>query len=205
MNRQVMLFTIIAMVLAPAIFCGNEAWAGLNTYKKWDGSQYIYPFGCIDRSYSSAYGQVIQIPKSGQTVQMLHKFSFWLANYQASGLMAVRAEVYRWDVSTDKVTGSALYESGPRTISFTDSAFHPISFSPAVPVRSQQTYLLFLSIDKDYGSCSASSLKWGAVGDNTDGPGTFVYQNNGGNVSRWTTASWKTFGLDLAFIASVSP
>ncbi|HEY1961451.1 MAG TPA: hypothetical protein VGG69_03445, partial [Rhizomicrobium sp.] len=119
--------------------------------------------------------------------------------------MAVRAEVYRWDGSAKKAVGSALYESAPRTISFSDSAFHSASFSPTVPVTSMQTYLLFLSFDKDYRSCSAASLKWGAVGDNTDGPGTFVYQNNGGNASRWTTASWKIYGLDLAFIASVSP
>jgi hypothetical protein len=119
--------------------------------------------------------------------------------------MAVRAEVYRWDGFTNKVTGNAVYESDPRTISFTDSAFHKISFSPAVPVMSKQDYLLFLSIDKDYGSCSAASLKWAAVGDDTDRPGTFVYQNNSGDPSKWTTASWKTFGLDLAFTASVGP
>lgn len=204
MYRHVSLFTISATAFAFVASCGNEAWGG-NTYRKWDGSQYIYPFGCINRSSSSAYGQVIKIPNSEQGAQTLHRFVFWLANYGASGSMIVRAEVYSWDGSSNKVTGSALYESAARTISFTDSAFHPVRFSPALPVTSNQTYLLFLSIDKDYGRCSASSLKWGAVGDNTYRPGTFVYQNNHGDASRWTTVSWKTFGIDLAFVASVGP
>jgi hypothetical protein len=34
--------------------------------------------------------------------------------------------------------------------------------------------------------------------------GTFVYQNNSGDKSQWTTTPWNSFGLDLAFKAYLS-
>lgn len=32
----------------------------------------------------------------------------------------------------------------------------------------------------------------------------FVYQNDAGDESQWTTVAWSTFGLDLAFKAYLS-
>ena len=60
---------------------------------------------------------------SNKSKTRLNKFVFSWANVPgSSGLMVVRGEVYAWDGS--KATGSSLYESAPRTISFSDSAFH---------------------------------------------------------------------------------
>ena len=50
-----------------------------------------------------------------------------------------------------------------------------------------------------------SQLGWGTVDDSVYDGGTFVYQSNSGDESRWTTSAWTTtFGVDLAFKARLS-
>ena len=177
---------------------GSSPASAINTYKSWDGVQYVFPFGCPD---TTTYGQVITIPKSKHT---LNKFTFSWATYAGSGSMVVRGEVYAWDGS--KATGSSLYESSPRTISFNDSSFHKESFAPALPVTPGAQYVLFASIDKDYEQCTGDyTLKWGLVDDSAYSKGTFVYQNNAGDEGQWTVTPWNTYGGDLAFKASLSP
>jgi len=171
--------------------------SAIATYKNWDGSQYVYPFGC---SNTTTYGQVITVPHSKHT---LEKFTFWWANY-SSGSMVVRAEVYQWDGT--KATGSAVFESDPRTISFKNPDFHKVTFPATVAVTPGAQYVLFASIDKDYEQCTDSYLlKWGLVADETYPDGTFVYQNNGGDESQWTSSAWSTYGGDLAFRVPLGP
>jgi hypothetical protein len=118
--------------------------------------------------------------------------------------MVVRGEVYKWDGA--KATGAALFESAPRTVSFGDDAFHKETFKPGgVTVTPGAKYVLFASIDKDFEQCTGDyELGWAYVRDGTYGRGTFVYQNNGGDESQWTSAPWETLGFDLAFKAYLS-
>src|SRR5665213_3946184 len=83
--------------------------SAINTHKKWDGRQNVYIFGCIA---TSTYGQVITIPAG---VHQMNEFRFWWGGL-STGSMVVRGEVYAWD--GNKATGSALYESAPKTIAF---------------------------------------------------------------------------------------
>jgi hypothetical protein len=185
-----------AVAVAFAVL-GSSPAAAISTYKSWDGSQYVYPFGCPD---TTTYGQVITVPKSKHT---LSKFTFSWANYGATGSMVVRGEVYAWDGT--KATGSAIFESSPKTISFGDSDFHKVSFSPTAPVTAGQ-YVIFATIDKDYEQCTGDYLlKWGLVDDSAYSKGTFVYQNNAGDEGQWTVTPWDTYGGDLAFKASLQP
>jgi len=167
----------------------------INTYQDWNGSDYVFPFGCAD---TTTYGQLITAPKKN----MLKKFSFWWAN-ESSGSMVVRGEVYAWDGT--KATGSALWESKPRHISYSDSSFHEETFKPgALPLTPGAQYVLFASIAKDYEKCTNDyELIWGIVDDSSYADGTFVYQNNGGDESQWTTVPWTTtYGRDTTFIAA---
>jgi len=184
-----------------AFAAGNPVLAkGLSTYKSWDGSSYVQPFGCPD---TTTYGQVVTIP-NGQT--HLDKFHFSWINL-GTGSMVVRGEVYAWDGT--KATGSALYQSKRMTISFNDGVFHTVTFKPnLVPVTPGKQYVLFASIDKDYEKCTNSyEVGWGYIPSGDPDPnGLFVYQNNAGDESQWTTTAWSTFGgLDLAYKASLSP
>ena len=64
--------------------------------------------------------------------------------------------------------------------------------------------VMFASIAKDYEKCTNDyELVWGDVDDTSYSGGTFVYQNNGGDESQWTTVPWTTtYGKDAAFIAA---
>jgi hypothetical protein len=195
MYRQTALATACALACAFTALGASPA-SAISTYKSWDGSQAVGSFGCPN---TTTYGQVITVKKK----TMLNKFTFsWING--TTGSMVVRGEVYAWDGS--KATGSALWESSPKTISFQDSAFHSVSFKPgALPLTQHGQYVLFASIDKDFEQCTASYvLNWGSVDDSVYAGGTFVYQNNGGDEGQWTTSAWNTFGIDLAFNAAMS-
>ena len=63
-------------------------------------------------------------------------------------------------------------------------------------------YVLFASIDKDYEACTDPYTNgWGSTDDTAYPGGTFVFLNSGGDESQWTTSSWTSFGIDLAFQA----
>jgi len=195
MYRRAML---TAACTAAFVFAGLESsFAGtINTYQGWDGSQRVGEFGCPN---TTTYGEVITALKNAT----LNKFSFWWTNDNSGGgSMVVRAEVYAWDGT--KATGSALWESDTRTIAYGDSAFHEEKFKPgALPLTPKAKYVLFATIDKDFSQCKNDYLlDWGLVADTVYPKGTFVYQNNGGDSSQWTTTPWDVYGSDLVLIAA---
>jgi hypothetical protein len=173
--------------------------ATINTFKDWNGSDFVFPFGCAN---TTTYGQVITVP-AGKT--LLNRFVFSWEYYSGSGSMVVRGEVYAWDGT--KATGASLFESAPRTIAFGNPIFHRVGFTPnGISVTPGAQYVLFASIDKDFEECTDSyQVAWGTVSDDAYGPGTFVYENNGGDESQWTSPAWTTtYGSDLAFKAFLS-
>jgi hypothetical protein len=191
-----MAFAALGTAQASASVAGAKP--TINTYKQWNGSTDVVPFGCPD---TTTYGQVITVP-GGYT--KLNKFTFSWTNL-TSGSMKVRGEVYAWDGS--KATGSALYQSAPRFVSFTDSLFHFETFKPGgVPVTAGHQYVIFASIDKEYEKCKNNyEVGWAWVGSDVYAGGNFVYQNNSGDESQWTTTPWSFFGTDdLAFKAYLS-
>ncbi|MFL6689170.1 MAG: hypothetical protein ACJ8IR_03140 [Alphaproteobacteria bacterium] len=201
MNRRASLFvTASAVALAFAALGSSPAAAGISTYGSWDGSSYVQPFGCPD---TTTYGTIITIPK-GKT--HLGKFHFSWINLTSGGSMVVRGEVYAWDGA--KATGSALYESGPKKVSFSDGLFHKVGFKATlVPVTPGAQYVIFASIDKDYEKCTNSyEVGWGYIGSDVYPGGGFVYQNNAGDENQWTATPWNTFGgADIAFKVATSP
>lgn len=177
---------------------GSTPASAISTYGAWDGSNFVYPFGCDS---TATYGQVI----TAKSKTTLNNFAFSWATYNnTTGSMVVRAEVYAWDGT--KATGDALWESQPRTISYNDSAFHVERFKPgALPLTRHTQYVLFATFSKDFASCTNNyEIKWGLVDDSAYPNGTFVYQNNAGDTLQWTTESWETtYGGDLAFKAAL--
>jgi hypothetical protein len=172
--------------------------ATINTFKDWDGSTFIFPFGCPD---TTTYGQVITVPNHKSH---LKKFRFSWSNYDGSGSMVVRGEVYAW--AQGRATGPSLWESPPQSVSFGDDAFHKVVFKPGgIGLTPGAKYVLFASIDKDYEQCTDFyQLEWASVPDTAYTHGTFVYQNNAGDESQWTTTKWDDYGIDLAVKAYLS-
>jgi hypothetical protein len=159
---------------------------------------FAFPFG---RPEYTTFGQVITVPDSTTT---LDKFSFWLAHFSGSGSLVMRAEVYAWDGT--KATGSDLYESAPRTISDSDTAYHRQSFTTGgVSVAPGQKYVIFASVAKDYKQCTSRYfLIWAALRQDGYPGGTYVYQRSGADPSQWTQSDWRTSTVDLAFKAYLS-
>jgi len=191
-----MAFAALGTAQASASVAGAKP--TINTYKSWDGVNAVFPFGCPD---TTTYGQVITVP-SGKS--HLNKFTTSWQNV-TSGSMKVRAEVYAWDGS--KATGSALFQSAPRFVSFGDSAFHFETFKTGgASVTAGQQYVLFASIDKDYEKCkNGYQVQWALTSGDAYAGGLFVYQNNAGDETQWTTTAWSTFGgQDLAIKAYLS-
>ena len=154
-------------------------------------------FGCPD---TTTYGQVITAPKTAT----LNKFSFWWANAGNSGSMVVRGEVYAWDGTATRPP-EVLCGNPRRGRSPTPTRlFHEETFKTGpLPLTPGAQYVLFASLDKDFGKCQDDyTLKWGLVDDSVYPGGTFVYQNNNGDESQWTATSWSTFGGDVALIAA---
>jgi hypothetical protein len=199
MHRRASLFVTASAVAVAFAAMGSSPAAAISTYSSWNGSSEVTDFGCPD---TTTYGTVITIPK-GKT--HLGKFHFSWINLN-SGSMVVRGEVYAWDGT--KATGSALYESNPKTISFNDGLFHKVGFKATlVPVTPGQQYVIFASIDKDYEKCTNNyEMGWGYIGSDVYSGGGFVYQNNSGDENQWTATPWNTFGgADIAFKVAVSP
>lgn len=199
MNRRASLPAAFAAAFAFATVASSPA-AASGTYKHWDGSSLVEAFGCPN---TTTYGQTITIPSNRH---FLNKFVFSWINL-SSGSMVVRGEVYAWDGA--KATGSALWEGAPRTISFNDGVFHKVHFNTGVlAVTPGAQYVIFASIDKNFEQCQNDYiLGWGLVNSGDFYPGGgFVYQNNGGDESQWTTTPWSSFGTtDVAFTAGLTP
>lgn len=160
----------------------------IDTYQRWNGGDFIWAFGAPD---TATYGQVIAVPANKGT---LWRFSFYMSNVESSGSIVARGEVYEWDGA--KATGPALWESSPRTISYDDDgAYHRESFNPhGVPVRVGASYVLFVSVSRDYEECTSGyTLKWAYRSGNPYRAGQFVYLNNGGDESAWTNVAWDKF------------
>jgi len=200
MHRSAALLTGSAIAFAFAALASSPA-SAIDTFKDWNGTDYFENYGCPN---STTYGQVITVP-AGKS--HLNGFTFWWQNLNGSrGSMVVRGEVYAWDGR--KASGTNLYESEPRTISFGDDKFHKENFLAAISVTPGMKYVLFASIDKDYEQCTNNyQLDWGAVG-NIYHKGRFVFQNNGGNEGSWTTQAWNkkwAGGSDLAMKVVMAP
>jgi hypothetical protein len=183
---------ILALGTVQASAMVNSAKPTINTYKNWDGSSTVISFGCPN---TTTYGQTFT---AGKTT--LNKFTFSWQNFSGTGSMKVRGEVYAWDGA--KATGSALFESKPRFISFGDSLFHFETFKTgSVPLTVGHQYVVFASIDKDYEKCKGDyQVAWAYTNGDVYPGGGFVYQNNTGDESQWTSAAWSTFGGgDIAF------
>ena len=110
---------------------------------------------------------------------------------QAGQSETVRGELYAWDGT--KATGPAIFETAPRTIVYQDDALHWEAFkTPGAAVKPGKQYVIFVSIDKDFESCTGSyGLTWGAADGSAYTGGIFVYQNNTGDESQWTTSAWQ--------------
>ena len=116
--------------------------------------------------------------------------------------MVVRGELHAWDGT--KATGSAIYEAPAKTFSSGQSGFYDVTFKFKGKLKPGSQYVAFGSIDKDFEQCSTYQVGWALDLADVYSGGEFVYQNNGGDESQWTSTAWSNFGTgwDTAFKAT---
>ncbi len=159
--------------------------ATINTFKQYD--QAVGQLGCPN---STTYGETITVPAGKKS---LTSFKYYMGGQATAGQsMVVRGELYAWDGS--KATGPAIFETAPRTIAYDDFDFRFETFkTPGAKVKAGQQYVLFVSIDKDFEDCTGPyGVTWGAADGTAYTGGGFVYQNNTGDESQWTTTTWQS-------------
>ena len=168
----------------------------IDTFGQWDGSSNAHPFGC--NGATTTYGQVLTVPAHRHH---LTKFPMKWTDL-ATGSIVARGELYAWDGS--KATGSAIYETPAKTYKSGKSGFYNVTLHYKGRLKPGSQYVAFASIDKDFEQCTTYQVGWAL--DETDAytGGDFVYQNNGGDESQWTSTAWSNFGTgwDAAFTAT---
>jgi hypothetical protein len=176
---------------APATAFGTTT---IDTTAAWDGAQSVFPFGSPD---TATAGQVVTVP---QTDTVLDRFTFYMSTFGDPAELTFRGEVYAWDGT--KATGPNLWESSPRTLSVPDS-FTPVTFNTGgVRLVAGKRYVLFVSLSKDYEqNAPGNQAALGWVSTNVYNGGGFVYFNDSGDESLWTTSPWQRFSVDLDDLA----
>jgi hypothetical protein len=205
----------ISLATAPAAVADTT----IDTTLSWNGSTIISGFGYGQPCCTATYGQTVTVPATGT---WLDSFTFYV---QLPTNLLFRGEVYAWDPTTGNpadftsgnATGPALYESSAMHTTSYSGGFGPfeaITFNTGgIHLTAGAQYVLFFTISKDYAANAPTAGVAGFVGyiptDAYSG-GDFVFINNGGDASQWTTVPWThyaPFGIpidDLAFKASFS-
>ena len=161
---------------------------------------------------TATYGQTITVP-SGDS--LLDGFSFHVMQFRDgfTGLptntpatIAYRAYLYSWTGSM--ATGSALWTSGPQTLTTTagSSAVQELAFNTgALPLDPGAQYVAFLSVSEDYAANTTGDKACFANAATSYSGGSWAFMNNAGDASKWTTTAWSvSSATDLAFKASFS-
>ena len=169
-------------------------------------------------------GQTVTVP---MTDTVLDSFTFYL---DLPTNLIFRGEVYAWDPNTldpnnsfamGSATGPALYASGQMHTTSYGMGFtpQPITFNipGGLPLTAGAQYVLFFTTSRDYAANAAANITdTGFVGytaTDTYMGGDWVYVDDAGDPSQWTTKGWWHPALfpdiffqdDLAFQASFSP
>jgi len=219
MRRPAAVFTIAltfgAIILAP----GALAATTIGNISSWNGSV-ASGFGVAGAPnyYTPTYGQTVTVPS---TDTVLDSFTFYV---DLPTNLFFRGEVYAWDPTTSdpnnfamgNATGMALYASGQMHTTSYGSGFAPqaITFTipGGLPLTAGMQYVLFFTTSVDF-TANAGITTTSFVGytsTDTYSGGNWVYVDDSGDPSQWTTKVWTQPALffpgqdDLAFQASFS-
>jgi hypothetical protein len=185
----------LLLVLVLALLAASASADSISTEPYWDGSSGVAPFG---NPNTATYGQTIT---ATPTLNELDSFSFHILGGNAP--FVFQAYVMNW--SGSQASGSVLYSSDPVNYTPDQNNYQTLYFGTGnLGLVPGQQYVLFLSVSQNYDPLGGGLSFLGLVlsdDPNADYPGgNFVFLNNGGDSSQWTSTAWSNFGSeDLAF------
>ena len=224
--RRPLLVGVGVVAISLAFAPGALASTTIGNNPPWDGHTVLNGFGVsgAPNYFTPTYGQTVTVPATDTN---LDSFTFY-ADLPTNLLF--RGEVYAWDPTTldpsnpyamGSATGPALYESGQMHTTSYGSGFtpQPITFTipGGLPLTANTQYVLFITTSRDFAAnagITATSF-FGYTPTDTYSGGDWVYVDDGGDPSQWTTKGWTHpaafpgcppcfAGDDLAFQASFS-
>jgi hypothetical protein len=206
MNRSTRYSTPIAVALALA--AGMAGPVAAQTTVGAGGGSFVQSWGKdATTANTQTYGQSVTVPLDN----ILNSFSFWLGptstNFPdpANPSLSFMAYVYAFDAGSSHAVGPALYTSSVYTYNATPtSAFTEYTFNTGgLSLNTGDLYALFLSTS---GLSGTGHIQWEAATSDEYAGGNFIFQNNGEDVSSWTTDPWGTgYASDLHFEATFGP
>ena len=154
-------------------------------------------FGCPN---TTTYGQVITVP-AGKSP--LNKFTFAWATTRARLHGGARRGVRMGRLEGHGCLAVRVRDSD---VAFGDGLFHYEAFKPGGVAVTPGRAVCDIREHRQGLRAVHGRLHAGLGGRGRQllRGGTFVYQNNSGDESQWTSSAWNTFGIDLAFKAFLS-
>jgi len=191
MKKFVWVLLFFLLLSTGSLFAQSD----VNTIPSWNGTDYISSFGVPN---TATYGQTITV---GVNAGSLNSFAFQIGNCSAD--VSLRASIYAWNGTM--ATGSSLWQSSLTSIS-AGSGFQLVTFNTGGLMLSPGSYVLFASTSQDQSGAPNSGCQFGGISPQVYSGGNFVYQNNGTNVSSWTSSGWTQWtDYDLAFRVTFGP
>jgi hypothetical protein len=186
-----------ALVLAPETAHGATV---IDTTAHWGGAV-VTGVGVPN---AATTGQVVTVPTTDTRID---RFSFYIGGTTPTTTLTFRGEIYAWNGTA--AVGRNLWESAPRTVTFTTS-LQPVTFETGgVQLVGGQRYVLFITASRDYArNANPSIVNVGFLYADAYPGGGLVSLNSGPDISAWTTVPWANFtpnpAADAAFIAAFS-
>jgi hypothetical protein len=181
------------LVLAALLLASSAAFADTTYDNSASVNDSISSFG---NPNTATYGETFSAPVSDTT---LNSFSLLLNQGSISGQL--EGYIGTW---TGSAAGSILYTSSPVTVTGSNQEF---TFNTGgISLLSGGEYVAFLSISGGgYADFSGSTSMPGVDSTGSIPGGAFVYLNNSGDTSQFTSGTWSTYSVaDAQFIADFS-
>jgi len=158
----------------------------------------VRDFGESVGSITASYGQVMTIPQDG----FIYNFSFFTKGYLVSGNITIKAFIYTYNRTTNKV-GNKLYEGDAKTLTTsTDYEKQTETINESVAVNQNDDVIFFFTSEDgngndfgDSGETARFQFQYGA----DSGINNFLayVHNNNWITTAWTERSGEEFNYEI--------
>lgn len=187
--------TLFASAFSVALL-GGVAWADtvISTLDLFNSEQVFQPFG---DPVTPFYGQSLTIPVGGGSL-----ISYEIVIQPLSGTSLFRSWVFAWDEANSRMTGTALYQSGQRSLTAPDGFFTVLFEIPGgLELTAGQRILLMFDAYTDR-DASANEAAFGFVAQASYTDGRAVILPLGVEPFNPVGQTWLDVGSDFVFRAT---
>lgn len=182
-----------ATILSSTFFLMNHSYA-LTVENPGVGTDFDMWAGGV----TSVYGQTFKL--TDRENNKLNNFTFYLKSTELSSSISFDAYVYKWDSTSQRIVGNALFEQKNLSATTNSLEYTPITISTNnVKLDPNEEYVFFLS---SLNAPKNKGQEW-LLGESIDGMQVFY---NATQFSQLLDSSWDNWfpGIDFAYILNFS-